>query len=100
MVEIVSSDSTRLDPNLILQIQAKCINDSGSEVEKTVRELVLDLMSQFPSPKSETLEFDLVAMAEILIITLTLLWLASPTFRMSELCFSLSVVSGTLSMFF
>lgn len=98
MVEIVSSDSTRLDPNLILQIQAKCINDSGSEVEKTVRELVLDLMSQFPSPKSETLELDLVAMVEILIITL--LWLASPTFRMSELCFSLSVVSGTLSMFF
>lgn len=98
MVEIVSNDSTRLDPNLILQIQAKCINDSGSEVEKTVRELVLDLMSQFPSPKSETLELDLVGMAEILIITL--LWLASPTFRMSELCFSLSVVSGTLSMFF
>jgi hypothetical protein len=34
MVEIVSSDSTRLDPNLILQIQAKCNNDSGSELEK------------------------------------------------------------------
>jgi hypothetical protein len=81
-----------------LQIQAKCINDSGSEVEKAVRELVLDLMLQFPSPKPATLELDLAAMAGILVITLP--WLASPTFRMSELCFSLSVVSGTLSRFF